>query len=319
MATLTLTPKSVDSQLPPVDAITFSSSAIPVQNFDAANYPVGIVSKRPYPTRALNIFDFTTNIYPPTPETFDISNIKGVLITGLGYYNSSNIEVPVTSFSYVKRPVSVNPLLVNDYVPKEDLGWAVTPLLGIFVETWETTMHDCIYIKFKHRYNDDTHGSEGVLKLYRGSSSVVYLKFTEICNIKVIPDTLNVLKMEDIQNLNNTKNLDINTILNVTSPRLPDLFPEVLTEGTKFISRIYFMNSFFSDDFSVMNKVTSDDRLTYAGVPVYEGQGIPINGINNGLLKFDATGLTPTQLINNYTFYVLYEGFASGDAFIKSI
>ena len=314
MATLTLTAKSTESQLP--SETTLSTSAIPIQNFDANNYPAGIDSNRPYQIRSLNVFDFTTNIYPPTPQTTNLNNIQGIQITGLGYYNDLNNEVPVTSFSYVK-PFTYNGVVqVGNYFSKADLGYTLHPILGIFVETWETTMHDCIFIKYKIKYNDNSFSPNTVLKLYRGNSQVTYLRFTEICNITITPGTLNIIKISDIQGLNPTKNLTINQILTTSSPRLPDLFPQVLTEGTSFIPRIYFSNSTFIEDY--INLVVVDPRLTYAGNTIYEGQGIPIDGINNGLLQFNAEGLTSAQ-ISNYKFYVLYEGFASGDAFVKSI
>lgn len=314
MATLTLTAKSVETTLPTETML--SSSAIPVQNFDAINYPIGVDSKRPYPTRALNIFDFTTNVYPPLDYSLDIPNIQGVLITGLGYYDNNNNEVSVSNFSYVKKPVSINPVTLNDFYTKELLGYTLNPTLGVFVETWETTMHDCIFIKYKLKFNDNTYSPNVVMKLYRGSSEVVYLKFTEVCTLTVVPDTVNIIKLSDIQGLNPTKNLQLSNILNSSSQRLPDLFPQVLIEGTSFIPRIYFSNSLFAEDFS--NLVTIDPRLTYAGKTIFEGQGIPVNGINNGLLLFNTEGLTSSQ-ISNYKFYLLYEGFASGDAFVKSI
>lgn len=52
-------------------------------------------------------------------------------------------------------------------------------------------------------------------------------------------------------------------------PIIVIMISEDLTEGVKFISIIYFMNSLFSDDFNTMNKATSDGGLTHRCV----GQG----------------------------------------------
>lgn len=333
MATLTLKAKNPNTMVPDTQVYGSAFKAI-----SGVKYPtIGNIggSARGYDdVYTFNLYDLTKSIYPSA--NYKRSQMKGILVTEVGRYNNDLTEIPITSVHNLRcSAASTNnisvPLTANTFVDINSIMSSMLNLeVGITVYSYDINTNDPsypitipngLYFKYKIQKLDNSYSDQYIIRIIKGSTKVGFLRFTEICDLPINIDTINIIKINNIINLNERKVTQNNNPENMetlgqTSPLLYLVKPQALTGVPAYISKLYFSNSTFYEGTQFFEDEIVDERLIYDGSPVMYGQGVPTEGINNGLLQYNTIGLTQTQ-INNLKLYVMYEGVLSALSYVK--